>query len=182
MVFTDNGLVARKIGHPLSANSTNIFSAILSHTPCRLSSLIQYYFFSESGPINDHCPFPNLLAYRDTSLAFARHSFSLSFVPQEITLNTNIYNILPVKFSGVSSYLNSKCLTSSLSCNVLNPGKYYTRIPLARRRFSQSFCNFDNILAIPIFVPMHCSIGCSRVSYQDTTQNPKRRRPLCVED
>ena len=31
--------------------------------------------------------------------------------------------ILPVKFSGVSSNLNSKRLTSSLSCNVLNPGE-----------------------------------------------------------
>ena len=52
----DNGLVARKTGHPLSANSNNILSAILSHTPCGLSSLIQYHFFSEPGPMNDHCP------------------------------------------------------------------------------------------------------------------------------
>ena len=36
--------------------------------------------------------------------------------------------------------------------------------------------------SIPIFVPMHRSIGCFRESYQDTTQNPKRRRPSCAED
>ena len=63
--------------------------------------------------MNDHCPFPNLLAYRDTSLAFARYSSSLSFVPQEMSLNIDIGMIL-VKFSGVLSNLNSKRLTSSM--------------------------------------------------------------------
>ena len=57
--------------------------------------------------MNDHCPFPNLLAYRDTSLAFARHSVSLSYVPQEMSLNIDMNIILPVKFSGVSSNLNN---------------------------------------------------------------------------
>ena len=116
--------MARKTGCPLTLNSINILSAIVSHTPCGQSSLIQYYFFSELGPVNDHCPFPNLLAYRDTSLAFARHSVSLSFVPQEMSLNIDKNRILPVKFSGVSPSLNSKHLTSSLSCNVLNPGNF----------------------------------------------------------
>ena len=73
--------------------------------------------------MNDHCPFPNLFAYRETSLAFAKHSFSLSLDPQEMSLNIGMNIILPVKFSGVSPDLNSKLLTSSLSCNVLNPGK-----------------------------------------------------------
>ena len=72
--------------------------------------------------MNDHCPFPNLFAYRETSLAFAKHSLSLSFDPQEMSLNIDMNTILPVKFSGVSSNLNSKLLTS-LSCNVLYPGK-----------------------------------------------------------
>ena len=53
----ENGLVARKIRHPLSANSANIFSAILSHSPCGLSSLIQYHFFSEPRQINDYFSF-----------------------------------------------------------------------------------------------------------------------------
>ena len=72
--------------------------------------LIQYHFFSEPGPMNDHCPFPNPFAYRDTSLAFARHSFSLSLVPHEMSLNIDMNMILSVKFSGVSSNLNSKLL------------------------------------------------------------------------
>ena len=56
--------------------------------------------------------FPNLFAYRETRLAFATHSFSLSFDPQEMSLNIDINMILPVKFSGVSSNLNNKRLTS----------------------------------------------------------------------
>ena len=74
--------------------------------------------------MNDHCPVPNFLAYKDTTLAFARHS-SLSFVPQEMSLNIDINMILPVKFSGVSPNLYSKLLTLSLSCNVFYPGKMF---------------------------------------------------------
>ena len=100
--------LARKIGHPLSANSYNIFAARLSQIPCGLSSFIEYHFSSEPGPMNDHCPLPNFFAYRDTSRAFAGHSFSLSFVPQEMSLNIDMNRILPVKFSGVSPNLYSK--------------------------------------------------------------------------
>ena len=75
--------------------------------------------------MNDHCPLPNFLAYKDTSRAFARHSCSLSLVPQEMSLNIDINRILPVKFSGVSPYLLSKLLTLSQSCNVSNPVKMF---------------------------------------------------------
>ena len=57
-------------------------------------------------------PFPNLLAYRDTRLAFDMHSFSLSLDPQEMSLNIDMNMILPEKFSGVSPNLNSELLTS----------------------------------------------------------------------
>ena len=40
----DNGLVARKTGCPFSASVIIIFSAILPHSPCGLSSLIEYHF------------------------------------------------------------------------------------------------------------------------------------------
>ena len=69
--------------------------------------------------------------------------FHCLLIHKKMSLNIDMNMILPVKFSGVSSNLNSKRLTSSLSCNVLNPGKYSTRIPLAHRRFCQSFCNFE---------------------------------------
>ena len=39
------------------------FLSILSHSPCGMSSLIEYHFFSDPGPRNDHCPAPNLLAF-----------------------------------------------------------------------------------------------------------------------
>ena len=51
--------------------------------------------------------------------------FSFSFVPQEMSLNIDMNRVLPVNFSGVSPNLYSKLLTSSLSCNVLNPGKMF---------------------------------------------------------
>ena len=91
-----------------------------------------------------------------------------------MSLNIDMKIIIPVKFSGVSSNLNSKLLTSWLSCNVLNPGKYSTRIPLARRRFCPSFCRPEMIWTIPIFLPMHRSIGGSRRSYQDTNTESEK--------
>ena len=75
--------------------------------------------------MNDHCLVPNFLAYKDTTLACARHSCSLSLVPQEMSLNIDINRILPVKFSGVSPNSLSKLLTLSQSCNVSNPGKMF---------------------------------------------------------
>ena len=48
----DNRLVAQKTGCPLSASVTIIFSAILSHSPCGQSSLIDYHFFSEPWPLS----------------------------------------------------------------------------------------------------------------------------------
>ena len=75
--------------------------------------------------MNDHCPVPNLLAYKDTSRACARHSFSLSFVPQEMSLNIDMNRILPVEITGVSHNLLSKSLTLPQSCNISNPGKMF---------------------------------------------------------
>ena len=61
--------------------------------------------------MNDHCPIPNFFAFVETTLAFATHSFSFSFVPQEMSLNIDMNRILLVKFSGVSPHLLSKSLT-----------------------------------------------------------------------
>ena len=118
----DNGVVARKIGHPLSANSTNIFSATLSQIPFGLSSLMEYNCFSEPGPMNDHCPIPNFFA---STLAFAKHSSLLPFLSQEMSLNININKILAVEVSGVSPDLLSRSVTLPQSCNVENPGKMF---------------------------------------------------------
>ena len=57
------------------------------------------------------------------------HSTRILFLCLLISMRcrwTSIWKIIfPVKFSGVSPNLNSKCLTSWLSCNVLNPGKIF---------------------------------------------------------
>ena len=57
--------------------------------------------------MNDHCPIPNFYATIDTTLACTRHSSSLSFAPQEMSLSIDINRILPVKVSGVSPKLLS---------------------------------------------------------------------------
>ena len=61
--------------------------------------------------MNDHCPIPNLFAYQETTLAIATHSFTMSFVPQEMSLNIDINRILAVKFSGAFPNLLSRSLT-----------------------------------------------------------------------
>ena len=88
-------------------------------------SLLEYHFFSEPGPINDHCPIPNFFASMETTLAFATHSSSLSFLSQEMSLNIDINRILPVEVSGVSPNLLSRSVTLPQSCNVVNPGKIF---------------------------------------------------------
>ena len=54
-----NGIEARKSGHPLSANSNNIFSAMWSKIPCGLFPLIecQFHFFRKPRPMSDDCLF-----------------------------------------------------------------------------------------------------------------------------
>ena len=120
----DKGVVARKVGCPLSANSSNICSAISSQAPCGLFSE-EYHFFSEPGPIKDHCPIPNLLASTFTVSAFAKHSSLLPFLSQDMSLNIDINKILPVKISGFCHKSLSRSLILSQSCNVVNPGKMF---------------------------------------------------------
>ena len=120
----DNGVVARKVGCPLSANSSNICFAMLSQAPCGLFSE-ECHFFSEPGPINDHCPIPNLLANTFTESAFLKHSSLLSYLSQKMSLNIDIKRILPMKDSGVCPIELRRSLILSESCNVVNPGKMF---------------------------------------------------------
>ena len=84
--------------------------------------------FSEPGPINDHCPIPNLPANVFTNLAFFKHSSLLSYLSQKMSLNIDIKRILLVKDSGVCPIELRRSLILSQSCNVVNPGKMSTRI------------------------------------------------------
>ena len=63
--------------------------------------------------------------------AFAKHSYLLPLLSQEMSLNIDINKIFAVKVSGVSPNLLSRSVTLPQSCNVVNPGKYSTRIQLA---------------------------------------------------
>ena len=52
--------------------------------------------------------------------------------------------IRPVNFSGVTPNLDSNSWTLWQSCNVVNPGKISTRIPLAHHQFCPKICILVN--------------------------------------
>ena len=124
----DKGVVERKMGCPLSANSSNISSATWSQAPCGLF-FGRIPLFLRTWSNKDHWPIPNLLANVFTKSALFKHSFLLSYLSQEMSLNIDINRILPVKFSGVCPKELRRLLILSKSCNDVNPGKYSTRIP-----------------------------------------------------
>ena len=88
-------------------------------------SSAEYHFFSEPGPMNDHCPTPNYLASTLTTPAFAKYSSLLPFLSHEMPLNIDINIILAVKVSGVCPKSLSRSLILPQSCNVVNPGKMF---------------------------------------------------------
>ena len=131
--------------------------------------------------MNDHCSLPNFLAYKNTSRAFARHSWSLSLVLQEMSLNIDINRILPVKFSGLSNILNSKVLTSPLSCNVSNPGAdvqlEFRRLSIDSVKVSVALRSCDPSYPFPCCVRFRI-----RMDLPKPIQNLNPRRLSCVAD
>ena len=134
-----SGLVARKTGCPLSPNLIIINSATRSHSPPGLSSLVEYHFVSGQGPKNDQRPAGNLSAITDTSLELAIHSVSLSLFLHMMSLNIDMKIIRPLNCDG-SLILVMNSWTLLMSCNVVNDGKYSTRIPSVLRRLCPMFC------------------------------------------
>ena len=70
----------------LSENWTSTFSILQQRSFCNmvpdfLLTVFTYRvsLFSEQGPINGHCPFPNFIAYRYRNLTFSRHSSFIVF-------------------------------------------------------------------------------------------------------
>ena len=90
--------------------------------------------------------------------------------------------IRPVKFSGVTLNLNSKLLTSSLSCNVVNPGKIFhsntigSPSILSKVLYCGERLNHVNLSSHEVF---DCGFS---FTFQGIIQNLKRRRPLCARD
>ena len=97
-------------------------------------------------------------------------------------LDNDMNMILPAKLSGVAPNLNSKLLTPSQSSNVSNPGKIFHSNSIGSPSILSKFLYAGEVLYHSNLSSHALFDWGSRVSCQDTLQNPKRRRPLCVED
>ena len=89
-----------KLGVPLSPNLIIINSATRSHVPPGLSLLVEYHFVSDPSPRNDQRLAGYLFANRDTSVALAMHSVSLSSLHHMMSLNIDMKIIRPWNCSG----------------------------------------------------------------------------------
>ena len=133
-----------KLGVRFSLNLIIINSATLSHSPYGLSLQVENHFVSDPSPRNDQRPAGNLFANTDTSAELAIHSVSLSLYLHMMSLNIDMKMIRPWNCSG-SLILLMNFWTSRTSCNVVNPGKYSTRIPSVLRQLCPKFCIVMNL-------------------------------------
>ena len=81
----------------------------------------------------------------ETTFAFAKHSSSLPFLSQEMSLNIDIKRILPVKVSGVSPNLLSRSMTLLQSRNVVNPGNMFHSNSVGSPLTPSFLCSFDQL-------------------------------------
>ena len=72
--------------------------------------------------------------------------------------------------------------TLSTSCNVVNPGKYSTRIPSALRQLCPKFCIVVNLCTNLGVLPKQYLMLGSDSPFQDITQNLKIQKPLHARD
>ena len=77
---------------------------------------------------------------RNTRMTLDSHSCSFSLDPHEMSLNIDMKMIRPVKSSGLSLFSDMNSWTWLQSCNVVNPWKYFTRIPLTLHQLCPKFC------------------------------------------
>ena len=105
---------------------------------------VEYHFFSDPSPRNDQRPAGHLFANRDTSVAFAMYSRSLSVDLHVMSLNIDMKIVRPWNCAG-SPILFMNSWTSSTGCNLVNPGKYSTRIPSVLRQLCPKFCIVVNL-------------------------------------
>ena len=156
-------------------------SATLSHSHCGLSTWVEYHIFSDPGPRHDHLPGGNLLAYVETRSAFALHSRSLFSNPHEMSLNIDMKMIRPLNSDGsLISDVNSWTLLQS--SNVVNPGKYSTRIPSAHHQLCPKFYIVMNSWTNSIVLPKQNLMLGSDSSFQGKPQNLKIREPSRARD
>ena len=160
--------------------STKYGSAIASSAwgPCNFGPLADLAI-SVFKEMSFHTVFTQIHRHAGLACVFREaaqwhNSFSLSFDPQEMSLNIDMKMTLAVKFSGVSSNFNSERLTSSLSRNVLNPEKIFHSNSIGSPSILSKFLYFEEDLTIPIFVPIHRSIGWfSKILPRHNTESEK---------
>ena len=178
----DNGVVAQKIGHPLSANSNNILSPILYQVPWGMSSLIESHFSQNQDQWMTIVIFQIFLHTKIRVERLPDILLCLLFHKKCRWTSTRL-SFLPVKFSSVSPNLLSKLFTPSLSCNVLYPGKLFhsnsigSPSILSRFPYCGDVLNHRNLSS-------HASFDWSMFENLTKTQNRvwKDVDLLCVED
>ena len=110
-----------------------------------LSIQVEYHFFSDQGLRNDQRPGGNLFANMDTNVALALHSCSLSSVPHAMSLNIDMKITPSFELVMDRPFFVMISWTLLMSCNVVNPGKYTTRISSALRQLCPKFCIVVNL-------------------------------------
>ena len=152
------------------------FSAMWSQIPCGPFSSIEdpilFWTWTNKWPLSNiklPCKYGD-----DFNIC---HTFFFSFLSQEMSLNIYM-KILPVKVSGVSPNLLSRSVTLPQKRNVVNPGKIFHSNHFFRHRLC-SFCRWRSVLS---FLSKLCWTEDVDEPFQDTTQNPRKRRLLRVED
>ena len=103
-------------------------------------------------------------------------------IPWDVVENIDMKMIRPVKSCGSSLIFDRRYWTLLQSCNVVNPGKYSTRIPVAHHQFCPKLCIVMNFWTTSICLPRQYLIVDSRSSFQGITQNLKIRKPLRARD
>ena len=115
-------------------------------------------------------------ANKDTSVALAIHSCSLSSIHHIMSLNIDMKIIRRLNCAG-SPILFMNLWTSSTSCNVVNPRTYSLL-----RQLCPKVCIAMNLRTNPTVVPKQYLILGSDSPFQDITQNPKIHKHLHAID
>ena len=135
----ENGLVARKTGCPLSPNLIITNSATLSHSPPGLSLQVKYTFVSDPGPRMTNVLLEIFLQTKTQLWNWQYIPFHWLLIHHMVSKNIDMKIIRPWNCSG-SPILFMNFWTSWTFCNVVNPGKYSTRIPLAHHQLCPKLC------------------------------------------
>ena len=88
-----------------------------------------------------------------------------------MSLNIDMKMIRPLNSAGCLLIFERNSWTLLHSCNVVNPGKYSTRIPLVHHQLCPKLCIVMNPWTNPTCLPRQYLIVGSRSSFQGITQN-----------